>query len=218
MSTFTEENYLKALLHLGGDSGEVNVTELSKLLKIKMPTVTSMVKKLSNNGWVDYESYKPVRLTEQGRKIALSVVRKHRLTEMFLVEKMQFSWEEVHEIAEQIEHVKSPVFFDKMDELLNYPKVDPHGSPIPDKEGRIHTLNLNKLSETKEGSFFTIKAIDQSTDELLLFLKNKNLLLNTRLQTLEIEAFDQSRLVEINKGKTLHLSKLVCDRMMGIVE
>ncbi len=217
MSTFTEENYLKALLYLEGESGEVGVNELSKHLKIKMPTVTSMIKKLNTGGWVEYESYKPIKLTEQGRKIALSVVRKHRLTEMFLVEKMNFSWEQVHEIAEQIEHVKSPAFFDKMDELLQYPKVDPHGSPIPDKEGRIYMQNLNKLSEAKAHNLFTVKAVDQATDELLLFLKNKKIVLETKLQVLHVEPFDESRTVQFEKEQALSLSKQVCERILGVL-
>ena len=115
MISLTEENYLKALFNLANDSGEVNVNELSKQLDIKMPTVTSMMKKLAEKKLVHYESYKPLRLTEKGKKEAALVVRKHRLTEMYLVDKMGFGWEEVHDIAEQVEHVRSAAFFDKID-------------------------------------------------------------------------------------------------------
>src|SRR5579864_5819241 len=133
MISLTEENYLKALFNLASDAGEVNVNELSKQLDIKMPTVTSMMKKLAEKELVHYESYKPLKLSEKGKKEAGLIIRKHRLTEMFLVEKMGFGWEEVHEIAEQVEHIQSVGFFTKMDELLGFPGIDPHGSPIPDK-------------------------------------------------------------------------------------
>ncbi|HJY21613.1 MAG TPA: metal-dependent transcriptional regulator, partial [Hanamia sp.] len=150
-NSYTEENYLKALFNLASETGEVNVNELSKSLEIKMPTVTSMMKKLSEKKLVHYESYKPLRLTEKGKKEAGLVIRKHRLTEIFLVDKMNFGWEDVHDIAEQIEHIQSPVFFEKMDELLGYPKIDPHGSPIPDRDGKIVLKSYDKLSDCKVG-------------------------------------------------------------------
>ena len=133
MNSSIEENYLKALFHLSKNGEEeVAVKDLSERLNIKMPTVNSMMKKLAEKELVHYTSYKPLRLTQKGLIKAALIVRKHRLTEMFLVEKMDFGWEEVHEVAEQIEHIQSPLFFDKMDQMLNYPRFDPHGSPIPD--------------------------------------------------------------------------------------
>lgn len=137
MFTLAEENYLKGLFHLSDEAGEVGVNELSRHLGIKMPTVNSMVKKLAEKGLVHYETYKPLRLTPTGRKEAALIIRKHRLTEMFLVEKMGFGEEHIHAIAEQVEHIQSPEFFEKMDELLGFPTADPHGSPIPDKHGRM---------------------------------------------------------------------------------
>src|SRR5690606_35784436 len=137
MISQTEENYLKALFALSGTTGEASVNELSKQLDIKMPTVNSMMKRLAEKGLVLYESYKPLKLTEKGRKEAALIIRKHRLIEMYLVEKMGFGWEEVHDIAEQIEPIQSPAFFPKMDALLGYPKVDPHGSPIPVVNGQV---------------------------------------------------------------------------------
>src|SRR5689334_5455479 len=147
MNSLTEENYLKALFNMADEKGEVSVNDLSKYLRIKMPTVNSMIKKLSEKKLVHYESYKPLRLTDKGRKEAGLIIRKHRLTEMFLVEKMHLGWEHVHDIAEQIEHIQSALFFDKMDELLGYPKVDPHGSPIPDKNGKLVWIEYHKLSD-----------------------------------------------------------------------
>src|SRR5690606_2976618 len=119
----TVENYLKAMFNLSEKNGEVSVNDLSKVLQIKMPTVNNMVKKLAAKGLVNYQIYKPVSLTKEGENAALLIIRKHRLTEMFLVEKMGFGWEEVHEVAEQIEHIHSPKFFAKMDEILDYPQV-----------------------------------------------------------------------------------------------
>ncbi|EPB65697.1 iron dependent repressor, DNA binding domain protein, partial [Ancylostoma ceylanicum] len=151
VNSLAEENYLKALFNLSNETGVVNVNELSKHLNIKMPTVTSMMKKLASKKLVHYESYKPLKLTKEGRKQAAAIIRKHRLTEMFLVKKMGFGWEQVHDIAEQIEHIQSPLFFEKMDELLEYPKFDPHGSPIPDKDGNMNWKEYSKLSDCAPG-------------------------------------------------------------------
>ncbi len=139
MNSLTEENYLKALLSLSDDSGEVNVAAISKRLGIKMPTVTSMMRKLAGKHLVDYKRYRPLRLTEKGKKEARLIIRRHRLTELFLVEKMGFGWEEVHEIAEQLEHIQAKEFFERMDTILGFPKIDPHGRPIPDKDGKIRS-------------------------------------------------------------------------------
>ena len=119
MASQTEENYLKSLFNLANEAGEVNISELAQQMQVSMPTVNSMVKTLQKNGWLIYEKYKPVTLTSEGKKEAALVIRKHRLTEMFLVKRMGFGWEEVHEIAEQIEHIHSPKFFERMDEMIS---------------------------------------------------------------------------------------------------
>lgn len=192
MNSLTEENYLKAIFHLISPQNTVTVNELSKLLKIKMPSVNSMMKKFADKNWVKYEAYQPIYITEMGKKEAALVVRKHRLTEMFLVEKMGFGWEIVHEIAEQVEHIHSDLFFEKMDELLNYPKADPHGEPIPDKNGNIIQQNLSKLSECRLGEKAIITALSNSSDEFLNYLNQRNLKLNTTIKIANIEKFDQS--------------------------
>src|SRR5690606_23773501 len=195
MISQTEENYLKALFALSGTTGEASVNELSKQLDIKMPTVNSMMKKLAEKKLVLYETYKPLRLTEKGRKEAALILRKHRLTEMYLVEKMGFGWEQVHDIAEQIEHLNSPEFFKKMDELLGYPQVDPHGSPIPDGSGKIKWIHYRKLSECREGEKVTLAAVTNSSDEFLKFLNSHELQLGTRLQIDSIEDFDGTMMI-----------------------
>lgn len=192
MHTPIEENYLKALYHLSLENGEVSVNDLSKHLGIKMPTVNSMMKKFLEKDLVVYESYKPLRLTELGKLTAVLIVRKHRLTEMYLVEKMGFAWHEVHEIAEQIEHIQSPLFFDKMDELLAYPKFDPHGSPIPTQLGEIPTNNYVKLSDCKLDNVVEFTGVRASSEEFLKYLTAKNLQLGTIIKVVQKETFDGS--------------------------
>lgn len=213
MNSLTEENYLKAIFHLLDSENQVTINELSKFLNIKMPSVNSMMKKFSEKNWVIYETYKPIKVTKTGRKEAAIVVRKHRLTEMFLVEKMGFGWENVHKIAEQLEHVHSEEFFDKMDEILNFPKVDPHGEPIPDKDGIIIKQNLKKLSECKENDKVLLTSVTISTDEFLNYLNQRNLTLGTKILIKKIEKFDSSMLIEFSK-KTEILSKFVCDKLL----
>ena len=213
MNSLTEENYLKALYHLMNDEYEVSVNDLSKRLQIKMPSVNSMIKKFAEKNWVIYESYKPIRVTEAGRKEAALIVRKHRLTEMFLVEKMGFGWENVHEIAEQLEHIHSDAFFDKMDEILNHPKVDPHGEPIPDKDGVVVQPELKKLSQCKENENVVFASVTTSSDDFLSYLNKRNIQLGTEMKVISIENFDQSMLIEID-GKQEVFSKLVCEKLL----
>lgn len=205
---------MKALLNLSLADGEVNVKDLSKHLNIKMPSVTSMMKKMAEKGWVHYESYKPLRLTEQGKKEAALIIRKHRLTEMFLVEKMGFRWDEVHDIAEQIEHVKAPEFFAKMDELLGFPKFDPHGSPIPDKNGTLVWATWVKLSECEPGDEVKIVAVTKSSEEFLKFLNSREIALGLQLKIQSIESFDKSMVVSYENHKAETLSATVCERLL----
>ena len=213
MNSLTEENYLKAIFHLLDSENQVTVNELSKFLQIKMPSVNSMMKKFADKNWVIYETYKPIKVTELGRKEAAIVVRKHRLTEMFLVEKMGFGWENVHEIAEQLEHVHSEDFFDKMDEILNFPKVDPHGEPIPDKDGIIITQNLKKLSECKVNDIVILTSVTISTDDFLNYLNQRNLALGVEILIKNIEKFDGSMQIDFS-DRTEVLSKMVCEKLL----
>lgn len=213
MNSLTEENYLKAIFHLLDSENQVTVNELSKFLQIKMPSVNSMMKKFADKNWVIYETYKPIKVTELGRKEAAIVVRKHRLTEMFLVEKMGFGWENVHEIAEQLEHVHSEDFFDKMDEILNFPKVDPHGEPIPDKDGIIITQNLKKLSECKINETVILTSVTISTDDFLNYLNQRNLALGAEILIKNIEKFDGSMQIDFS-DRTEVLSKMVCEKLL----
>ncbi|MDR6486867.1 DtxR family Mn-dependent transcriptional regulator [Chryseobacterium vietnamense] len=212
-TTLTEENYLKALFHLVDNEGKVTINELSKFLNVKMPSVNNMMKKFAEKKWVIYETYKPLIVTESGRREAALVVRKHRLTEMFLVKKMNFGWENVHEIAEQLEHVHSQIFFEKMDEILDHPKFDPHGEPIPDKDGNIIAQDLQKLSNCEPGENVIFASVTLSDDAFLTYLNDRKLLLNTKVKIIKIESFDKSMTIEI-EGKTEILSKKATEKIL----
>lgn len=212
-ATLTEENYLKALFHLVDNEGKVTINELSKFLNVKMPSVNNMMKKFAEKKWVIYETYKPLIVTENGRREAALVVRKHRLTEMFLVKKMNFGWENVHEIAEQLEHVHSQIFFDKMDEILDYPKFDPHGEPIPDKDGNIISQDLHKLSNCEIGETVVFASVTLSDDAFLSYLNERKLLLKTKIKVIKIESFDKSMTIEVS-GKKEILSKKAAEKIL----
>src|SRR6218665_1379273 len=214
MNSLTEENYLKALYHLVNENDEVSVNDLSRQLNIKMPSVNSMIKKFADKSWVKYESYKPIKLTESGKKEASLIVRKHRLTEMFLVEKMGFGWENVHEIAEQIEHIQSPELFAKMDELLGFPKLDPHGSPIPDKNGKMVWKEYNKLSECKAGDTVKLSAVINTSAGFLKFLNSRELSLGLKVKIKTVEPFDNTMVVSYGKRLSETLSHTVCERLL----
>ncbi|MDR1876166.1 MAG: metal-dependent transcriptional regulator [Flavobacteriaceae bacterium] len=215
MYSSIEENYLKALYNLANEKGEVSTLLLSRSLHIKMPTVNSMMKKFSEKELVHYQSYKPLKLTKKGEKEAALILRKHRLTEMYLVEKMGFSWEDVHEIAEQVEHIHSDKFFNKMDELLEHPKFDPHGSPIPDREGNVEWINYKKLSECKTGEEVVLSAVVNGSKEFLKYLNSKNFKLGLKLRIEQIEEYDKSITVHIKEThKTEVLSNLVAEKLL----
>lgn len=212
----TEENYIKALFNIANEKGEVGVNELSLHLGIKMPTVNSMMKKLADKKLVHYESYRPLRLTEKGRKEAGLIIRKHRLTEMFLVEKMGFGWENVHEIAEQMEHLQSPALFERMDAMLGFPKFDPHGSPIPDRTGKIEWTNYEKLSDCSSGDSVKLCAVIHSSADFLKFLNSRELRLGVKIRIRSVENFDGSMVISYGTRKSEALSRIVTEKLLVI--
>ena len=216
MATIIIENYLKALYSLSQKNEEVSLTDLSKELRVSAPTVNNMVKKLQEKGWVNYKKYKPIKLTKAGRLVAASVIRKHRLTEMFLVKIMGFGWEEVHDIAEQIEHIKSDSYFERMDELLGFPTTDPHGSPIPNKQGEITKYNYQPLSEIEQNSEVTITALKDSSFELLDYLNKKNIKLGDSIRVNYIEPFDLSFNILLPDAREITMTNQVCKSLLVI--
>jgi len=213
MGSLTEENYIKSIYSLSLEAGEVYVSELAKKLQVKLPTVNSMVKKLSVKKMVAYAPYQGIRLTEKGKKEALSIIRKHRLAELFLVKVMGLGWEEVHDIAEQLEHVNSEIFFDRIDEMLGYPNADPHGEPIPDVNGKIASKSRISLSQVDEGASVKIIAVADDEKSFLALLNTKGLQIGDNLTIKKKELFDGS-LAIIHKKKEMTLSHQVAERIL----
>lgn len=206
MNSLAEENYLKALYKLGGKSNEVQTNALADELNTKASSVTDMMKKLSDKKLVNYEPYKGVSLTKEGYVIALNVVRKHRLWEVFLVEKLAFKWDEVHEIAEQLEHIQSAELIEKLDEFLGFPKFDPHGDPIPDKDGKVYQhleITLSQLEKNEKGIVVGVKEHSKS---YLNYLDSLNLVLGAEVFVEDKAEFDSSMKVKINNAEVVTIS------------
>ena len=211
MGSLTEENYIKSISSLSLEAGEVSVSELAKKLQVKLPTVNSMVKKLAAKKLVSYAKYQGVKLTERGKKEALAIIRKHRLTESFLVQIMGLGWEEVHDIAEQLEHVESDRFFNRIDEMLGKPKVDPHGEPIPDVNGKIAARNRLSLSQVNEGDSAKITAVANDEKTFLDHLNSKGLQIGDSVTVKKKEAFDGSVTITLKGKRDTILSHLVAE-------
>ena len=214
MATHIKENYLKAIYYLDRKDKNISMSDLSKDMKVSIPTVNSMVKRLQEEKWVVYEKYKPLRITKKGKKQAALIIRKHRLTEMYLVQLMGFGWDEVHDIAEEIEHIKIDAFFDRMDTLLGFPSVDPHGSPIPDIHGNVVQKSYLELSEVLPGGNYRVCALKDSSKEFLQYLNRQEIKLGTTLEIARIEPFDKSIKVIYGNSYSLVLSADVCCRLM----
>lgn len=214
MPTQTKENYLKVLYYMNQKSDAISISELSTEMEVSKPTVNDMVKKLQKRGWVIYERYKPLKLSKEGKRMASLVIRKHRLAEMFLFKIMGFGWEEVHDMAEEIEHLKCDKFFDRMDELLGFPTVDPHGSPIPDKDGNFAKPNYKLLSQIQEGQKVVLKALRDSSTDFLLFLNKKEIRLGIEISIHQLEVFDKSLTVSYGDFAEVTLTHSVSNRLL----
>ncbi|MDF0714557.1 metal-dependent transcriptional regulator [Muricauda sp. 334s03] len=194
--TRSEENYLKTIFHLGGSKTTTPITTnaIAEQMETKPSSVTDMAKRLSEKGLVNYKKYQGVSLSELGIKTALNIIRKHRLWEVFLVRKLDFTWDEVHEVAEQLEHIKSEKLIDKIDELLGFPKYDPHGDPIPTKNGDIDEQGYDKqlLSELPVGTKGTCVAVKDSSVPFLQYLDKHGISIGKTIHILGKEVFDGS--------------------------
>ena len=213
MFTLSEENYLKAIYHLESDSKKgISTNAIAKSLETKASSVTDMIKKLSEKEVVLYVKYQGVTLTEFGKKTAANIVRKHRLWEVFLVEKLNFSWDEVHDVAEQLEHIKSPKLINQLDALLGFPSHDPHGDPIPDKNGNVNTVDKILLSTFNKNESGVCVGVNDSSSEFLRFLDKKKITLGKKITVLEKEDFDDSLSIEID-GEKLSISKKIANNL-----
>ncbi|OEK09856.1 iron-dependent repressor [Flavivirga aquatica] len=213
MITLTEENYIKAIYHLGKQgSNNVSTNAIAKEMETKASSVTDMVKKLSEKGYADYKKYQGVNLTGKGRQVAIGIVRKHRLWEVFLVEKLSFSWDEVHEVAEQLEHIKSEKLIRQLDAFLNFPTHDPHGDPIPDEMGEIKKVEKILLSEVAIGEQCICVGVNDSSSEFLKYLDNNNIALGTAFVILHKEPFDNSVSIKI-ESKEFIISNMIANNL-----
>ena len=208
MLTFTEENYLKAIYHLSdGGSKAVLTNELADSMNTKAASVTDMVKRLSAKNMISYEKYYGVKITKPGKTAALTVVRKHRLWETFLVEKLNFNWDEVHEVAEQLEHIKSPLLIEKLDAFLGYPSVDPHGHPIPDKNGKVQEVRCIPLSESELKKKSVVRSVKNGSPSLLQYLSKIGVYIGATVSILEKIEFDGSLEILIDEKKKVFISR-----------
>lgn len=208
MLSQTEENYIKAIYKLSTNGFDtVSTNALAELLGTKPASVTDMIKKLSHKKLIEYEPYKGVKISTKGRTLALSVIRKHRLWEVFLVEKLNFNWDEVHEIAEQLEHIKSPTLVERLDKYLGKPKFDPHGDPIPDENGNFKAANQILIHQSNIGDSGVIVGVKDSSNDFLQYLDRIGLQLGVHVLIKDILTFDTSIELEIGSGKTLLISK-----------
>lgn len=207
--TQSEENYIKVIYHLSLTSSKgISSNAISAKMETKPSSVTDMVKKLAEKKLVDYVKYQGVFLTEKGKQLALSLVRKHRLWECFLVDTLDFSWDEVHEIAEELEHIKSEKLINKLDEFLGYPTHDPHGDAIPNKDGIIHTIDKILLPEAETGSIYRCVGVKDSSNSFLAYLDKIKISLGTPIELLAVEPFDQSCTVLIDGKEGMISSKI----------
>ncbi|WP_095075124.1 metal-dependent transcriptional regulator [Tenacibaculum jejuense] len=213
MFSQSEENYIKTIYHLSIDfDGGISTNAIAKQLSTKASSVTDMVKKLSEKEVVVYKKYQGVTLTDLGKKVAASIIRKHRLWEVFLVEKLNFSWDEVHEVAEQLEHIKSPKLISELDAFLGHPKQDPHGDPIPDADGNIHQIEKKLLSLLTVDEEGVCVGVDDTSSEFLKFLDKQGIGLGNRIKIVEIEPFDGSLVIKVNE-KVLTISNKIASNL-----
>ena len=202
----SEENYLKAIYHLQEDGGKVTTNALALKLNAKAASITDMMKKLSGKGLLDYTPYYGFSLSADGKKTAIFIIRRHRLWEFFLSQKLGFSWEEVHQLAEELEHVSHKKLIDRLDEFLGFPSYDPHGDPIPDSKGKISVRNNFSLTELPKSKAATVCQVTNQSPEMLELLKHKNIGIGTKLEVRKHFPFDQSIELKI-KTKTVTISE-----------
>lgn len=212
--SYTEENYLKSIYHLGNNSSreETSTNSIADFLNIKPATVTAMLKRLREKELISYERYGKVKLTGFGTNLALQIIRKHRLWEVFLVDKLNFKWDEVHEVAEQLEHIQSEKLINKLELFLDYPAYDPHGDPIPDNNGIIQQIPRITLSKAAEGKSYKVIAVNDSSSEFLNYLMQLQITLSSTVKVIKRIEFDQSLEINVNE-KDITISEKIANNI-----
>lgn len=214
--SLTEENYLKAIfsINLSNGGNGVSTNELSEHLNNKAGSVTDMLKRLAEKKLINYQKYKSVFLTGKGEKLAIGIVRKHRLWEVFLMEKLKFRWDEVHDMAEQLEHIKSDELISRLDDFLGRPKYDPHGDPIPDANGQLNAVKAIPLNRYQSKGNFIFMGVCEHSKAFLQHLTSIGLKIGDAIKVEEINEFDNSFKVKINKGGSQFFSNKVASNIL----
>jgi len=202
----SEENYIKAIYHLRGAQNTVTTNELAEKLNTKPASVTDMMKKLKAKRLLHYQPYQGFRLSSEGKKVALDIIRRHRLWEYFLAEKLKFKWDEVHVVAEDLEHVSSKKLIDKLDEYLGYPKFDPHGDPIPDSLGKMEFNQQLTLSELPLNKAAEVCRVINQSEEMLELLQHKKISIGTKLEVKKRFSFDHSIEIKLKQQAAFSIS------------
>jgi len=214
MQSFTEENYLKIIYHLSSDTdAAVQTNAIAEKMGTKAASVTDMIKKLADKQLIIYQKYQGVRLTDTGRRTAINIVRKHRLWEVFLVEKLNFKWDEVHDIAEELEHINSSELIERLDEFLAFPKNDPHGDPIPDKDGKFDSVAFIKLNKLKTNEKGLVMGVSEHSSAFLKHLEKLGLTLGKLVKVTDITDFDGS-IELLVESKKINISREVAKHIL----
>ena len=213
MNTFTEENYLKAIYHLSLQSDSASTNQIATSLNTKAASVTDMLKKLADKELINYTKYQGVTLTTAGEKIALSIIRKHRLWEYFLVEKLNFKWDEVHDVAEELEHISSKELIDRLDDFMGHPKYDPHGDPIPDSNGLFKTHELKPVSTLSLDETGVISGVRDHTTSFLQYLERVQLTIGKKIKVMEINDYDHSVILKVDDN-SIHISREIANNLL----
>jgi DtxR family Mn-dependent transcriptional regulator len=214
----TEENYLKAIFSIAAtnDGAGVSTNQLSDHLNNKAASVTDMLKRLSDKKLINYQKYKPVELTGKGEKLAVKIIRKHRLWEVFLLEKLRFKWDEVHDIAEQLEHIQSDELIDRLDHFLGKPKYDPHGDPIPDSNGQFLHIKAKPLSQFHKKGNYILMGVCEHSKAFLQHLSSIGLKIGDIIQVEAINEFDNSYTVKAHKNPLFLSSKVASNILVEV--
>lgn len=217
--SFTEENYLKAIYTLceRSDSFDTSTNEIAEKINTKPPTVSDMLRKLADKKLVTYEKYKKVQLTKLGRQQAIQVIRKHRLWEVFLHDKLQFTWDKVHEVAEQLEHIHSEELVSRLEKFLGYPTYDPHGDPIPSATGELNQPKRIILSDVEEGRTCHVVGVKDSSSSFLQYLQQLSIGIGTKIKVIERIKYDGSLSISMKRGQQTAVSKKFADNVLVTV-
>ena len=217
MNSFTEENYLKAIYKIAesGD-GYITTNDIARQIKTSAASVTDMLKKLSAKKLIRYKKYYGLKLTDAGRAVAVGIIRKHRLWEMFLVKVLKFKWDEVHDVAEQLEHIHSEQLIRHMDRFLHFPKFDPHGDPIPDMNGKffVSKEKPSSLSETQQNSTCVVTGVIDHSISFLQLLAKAGIILGSKIKVKDVQPYDRSLAILLNGKKRLYLSNQIAKNIL----